>query len=57
MNASLTMVDVPITVPIQQGVIIVNVLMDIFFNLMTMTVLKKVNINLMVARYTKAGHR
>ena len=44
MNASLTMEDVPITVPIQQGVIIVNVLLDIFFNLMTMSVLKKVNI-------------
>ena len=44
MNASLTMEDVPITVSIQQGVIIVNVLLDIFFNLMTMSVLKKVNI-------------
>ena len=38
MSVSLTMEDVPTTVPIQQGVIIVNVLLDTSFNLTTMTV-------------------
>ena len=37
MNVSLKMEDVPITVLIQQGVITVDVLMDMFFNLTGMT--------------------
>ena len=40
MSVSLTMEDVPITVLIQLGVIIVDVLMDIFYNLTSVTAKK-----------------
>ena len=43
MSVSLTMEDVLITVPIQLGAIIANVLLDIFFNLTTMTVKVRFN--------------
>ena len=41
---------VPITASIQQGVIIADVLLDMFFNLTTMTVLK---VSICVAMYDK----
>ena len=54
MSVSLTMEDVLITVRIQLGVIIVNVLLGMFFNLINMTVLK---VSCSIIRCTnKAGY-